>query len=143
MRALFDINMLITLLDQDHVFHHRARNWWTANRQHGWASCPLSQNGFVRIVTQRTYLSPRPIGDAMAILRRAVSRPDHEFWSDDFTLLDDKLVDHSRLLGPSQITDTYLLALAVKHGGRLVTFDRRISTNAIRSAGPEHLAFIG
>jgi predicted nucleic acid-binding protein len=68
--------------------------------------------------------------------------PHHKFWPDDLSLLDGAVIDHGRIFGPRQITDVYLLALAVRHGGRLVTMDRGIASHAVRGAGPEHLAVI-
>lgn len=142
MRALFDVNFLLALLDQDHLFHARARSWWAAERPHGWASCPLTKNGFVRIISQRSYPRPRTSADAISILARAVARPDHAFWPDNISLLDGSLIDHSRVLGPRQLTDIYLLALAVHNGGRLVTIDRSISLGAVKGAQREHLVVV-
>ncbi len=142
MRALFDVNFLLALLDQEHLFHARARSWWATERQHGWASCPLSQNGFVRIISQRSYLPLRSTSDAIAMLARAIARPDHTFWHDSISLLDTGLIDHSRVLGPRQLTDIYLLALAVHNGGRLVTLDTSISPDAVKGARREHLVVV-
>jgi uncharacterized protein len=139
MRALFDVSILLALLDPDHIHHERARSWWGSQRQHGWASCPLSQNGFMRIISQKTYLRPKSIGEAVDMMQRATSRPDHLFWPDDLSLLDTAIVDHSRVLGPRQITDIYLLALAVKHGGRFATLDKGVSLSAVRGATAERL----
>lgn len=142
MRALFDISVLLALLDQDHLRHEHARAWYAREREHGWASCPLSQNGFIRIMSQRSYSSTRTIGDALTILRAATIRAEHAFWPDDVSILDAGLIDHTRLLAPKQITDVYLLALAVKRGGRLVTLDTGISVQAVRGAQAEHLVVV-
>lgn len=141
MRALFDVNVLLALIDQDHIFHARTRAWWAHEQRHGWASCPLTQNGFLRVISQRSYLSPRSIGDALGMLKAATARPDHEFWPDDISILDGD-VAHAHLLGPKQITDVYLLALAVRHGGRFVTCDRRISHKASTSAASSNLVIL-
>jgi uncharacterized protein len=141
-RALFDLNMLVALLDDQHVDNARAHEWFAENRARGWASCPLTQNGFMRILSQPSYAFPIPIGDAINHLRDATASDDHVFWPNDISLLDEQLIDHSRVLGPKQLTDIYLLALAVKYGGRLVTFDRAIPMAAIRGARPEHLVVI-
>jgi uncharacterized protein len=141
-RALFDLCILVALLDDQHVDNARAHQWFALNKSHGWASCPLTQNGFVRILSQSSYAFPIPIGEAIDHLRAATESDDHAFWPDDISLLDEHLIDHSRVLGPKQLTDIYLLALAVKHGGRLVTFDRGIPTAAVRGARPEHLVVI-
>lgn len=142
MRALFDVSVLLALLDQDHIFHGRARAWWVGEQQRGWASCPLTQNGFLRIISQRSYLSPRTLSDAIAMLKLATGRADHEFWHDDISILDGAHFDPSRLLGTKQVTDLYLLALAVRHGGRMVTCDRGISHQAIRTATPASLVIL-
>lgn len=80
--------------------------------------------------------------EALAILQRLVIRPDHAFWPDDFSVIDADHIDHTRLLGPKQITDVYLLALAVKHGGRFVTLDSGISYRAARGGRPENLVVL-
>ena len=109
---------------------------------HGWASCPLTENGYVRIVSQPRYVRPTPLVDAVELLRLWAVPPRHVFWPDDLTLLDQARIDHARLLGPRQIKDVYLLALAVKNGGRLATLDRGISLGAVKGARLEHLAVI-
>jgi toxin-antitoxin system PIN domain toxin len=139
MRALLDVNMLLALFDRRHVHHTRARTWWRANQAQGWASCPLTENGFLRISSQKSYSSPIRLADALALLRQWAVPPQHAFWPDDLSLLDPECIDHRHLLGHRQITDAYLLALAVKHGGRLVTLDRGVSLQAAPGAGPEHL----
>jgi uncharacterized protein len=141
-RALFDLNALIALLDSQHIHHERAMRWWAQNRIDGWASCPLTQNGFVRVVSQPSYSFPISIGDAFEHLRRNTETDDHAFWPDDVSLLDERVIDRSHVLGPKQLTDIYLLALAVKHGGRLVTFDRAISNAAVRGAERRHVVVI-
>ncbi len=143
MRALLDVNMLIALGDVRHPHHFRAQRWRQADMEpHGWASCPLTENGFLRIVTQRAYANPVSFPEALAVLQRLVARPDHAFWPDDASILDASCVDHTRLLSPKKITDVYLLALAVKHAGRLVTLDTGISHLAARGARPEQLVVV-
>jgi toxin-antitoxin system PIN domain toxin len=141
-RALLDVNMLLALFDAEHLHHARALAWWTDNRENGWASCPLTQNGFVRIISGDRYQRRRLMSDAMALLRAQIARPGHAFWPDDVSLTDPQRFDHTRVLGPNQITDAYLLALAVKNGGRLVTFDQAIPLSAVRGAEPRHVATI-
>ena len=139
MRALLDVNCLLALLDEDHSSHPRALRWWEADRQAGWATCPLTQNGFTRISSQPGYLGQRPLGVAIEQLTRSVALPDHQFWPDDISITDDQLFDHAFILGPNQITDVYLLGLAVKNDGRLVTFDRGLPLKAVRGAEARHL----
>ena len=142
MRALLDVNVLLALFDPDHPHHSAADSWWTAEQGPAWASCPLTQNGFVRIVSSPGYRRPLPIEEATRLLRSQVMTPAHLFWPDDISLGDPSVFDHGRLLGPNQITDAYLLALAVKNDGRLVTFDRSITLGAVRGAEPRHLVVI-
>ena len=143
MRALFDVSMLLALFDPAHVFNATARQWWVENQDHGWASCPLTENGFLRVVSQRGYSSPLPLADALSRLRTWAVPARHAFWPDDVSLMDTTVFDHGHVLGPGQNTDIYLLALAVRHSGRLVTFDRSISVKAVRGAGPQHLVTAG
>ena len=142
MRALLDVNVLLALFDPEHLHHARALAWWSASRAEGWASCPLTQNGFVRVISGPRYIRPRSIADAMALLRAQMAQPGHIFWLDDVSIADAQRFDHGRLLGPKQITDVYLLALAVKNDGRLVTFDQSIPVRAVHRAEPRHLAVI-
>lgn len=139
MRALLDVNALLALFDTEHQHHETAADWWAANRDEGWASCPFTQNGYLRIVSQRAYLHPISIGAAISTLTSASADQSHAFWPDDLSLLDDALIDHGAIVGPKQLTDIYLLALAVKNDGRLVTFDRAIPLAAVRHASPDHL----
>lgn len=141
-RALLDINVLLALLDSDHVDHERARAWLEAEISHGWASCAVTQNGFVRIISQPGYPSPVTPSQAMGLLAHAAGTEHHQFWDTSVSVLDEKLVDRDRVHGHRQVTDVYLLALATAHHGRFVTFDRRISTEAVRGASDANLAVI-
>jgi toxin-antitoxin system PIN domain toxin len=141
-RALFDVNMLLALSDPEHVHHARAFGWWNDHQGQGWASCPLTQNGFVRVISGSGYPRPRSFADAVAQLCAQIALPSHTFWLDDVSLTDVAVFDHSRLLGPNQITDAYLLALAVKNDGRLVTLDRAVPLRAARGAEAKHLVVI-
>lgn len=142
MRALFDVNVLIALLQPDHVHHVLTQRWWEANQLYGWASCPLTQNGFLRVVSQPNYLRPMPISRAVDVLAEGMEGTDHVFWPDDISLVDPALFDHDRILGPKQLTDIFLLGLAVKHDGRLATLDHAIPLSAVRGAQPQHIAVI-
>ena len=139
MRALLDVNVLIALLDADHVSHRRAADWLEVNAKEGWASCPISENGCIRIMSHPAYPNSFPTAVVVERLREAATGPLHEFWPDDISLLDDAVVDPARVHGPRQITDVYLLALAVRNGGRLVTFDNGISREAARQSARRHL----
>jgi uncharacterized protein len=141
-RALFDVNVLVAMFDAQHLHHTRALHWWSQNRAYGWASCPLTQNGFLRVVSRPSYPFPVSIVDAFENLRRNTQTGEHAFWPDDISLLDERAVPREHVLGPKQLTDVYLLALAVKHGGRLATFDRGVAIAAIRKAEPRHLVVL-
>lgn len=142
MRALLDVNVLIALLDENHADHEVVSDWFTAHIGQGWASCPLTQNGCVRILSQPRYPNALDIAQAVARLRVAVSTPHHLFIADDISLLDDAVVDRRKLLGPRKLTDIYLLALAVAHGARLVTLDKSVPLAAARGAREESLVVI-
>jgi len=141
-RALLDVNVLIALLDADHTLHARARGWFEANAAAGWASCPLTQNGCVRVMAQPGYPNALPVAVVASRLRDAVAGPQHEFWPDDVSLLDALAVDATRIHGARQVTDVYLLALAVRHGGAFVTFDASVALDAARGAGTRHLVVL-
>jgi len=142
LRALLDLNVLISMFDVHHLHYLKANDWWAQNSADGWASCPLTQNGFLRILSQPRYNAPIPLSDAFRYLCEAIESEGHRFWPDDISLLDEQLINRERVLGPKQLTDIYLLALAVKHGGCLVTFDRAIPIAAVREAKPHHVVVI-
>jgi uncharacterized protein len=142
MRGLLDINVLLALLDADHVDHQRAQEWISGEIQHGWASCALTQNGFVRIISQPKYPSPVSPSEAVERLRRSTGTEYHEFWPCSISFLEDRLINSKHVHGPRQVTDVYLLALAVEHGGRFVTFDHSIPLSAVPGASPQHLVAI-
>jgi toxin-antitoxin system PIN domain toxin len=142
MRALLDVNVLLALLDGDHVHHELARDWFRDSVGDGWATCAITENGFVRILSQPGYPGSVPATVAAGLLKRAVAEPQHEFWSCEASILEEGVVDMSRVHGSRQVTDAYLLALAVSRRGRFVTFDRTISLSAVPEARPEHLVWI-
>ncbi|GLK54878.1 toxin-antitoxin system PIN domain toxin [Methylopila capsulata] len=139
---LLDVNVLIALIDTKHVDHAMAHDWFDHVSSDGWATCPLTQNGVIRIVGHSSYPnSPGAPAIVAETVAAALRWPGHEFWPDDVSLLTDAGIDRRRLLRSKQITDTYLLALAVKHGGRLATLDRRLATDAV-SGGREALVVL-
>ncbi|MDA8296273.1 MAG: PIN domain-containing protein [Actinomycetota bacterium] len=141
-RALLDINVLLALFDSDHVDHSLAHRWLAAEIGDGWASCPMTENGFVRIISQPRYPSPISPGRAIELLRRSQETTHHEHWPCDISIGDPRRLDRRRLHGPRQVTDAYLLALAVAHGGRFVTFDRTISISAVPDAVEDDLVVV-
>ncbi|MEO8676768.1 MAG: TA system VapC family ribonuclease toxin [Casimicrobiaceae bacterium] len=139
MRALLDVNVLIALLDADHSLHPSANEWFASRARAGWASCPITQNGCVRIMSHTGYPNALPVRAVTERLREACASALHEFWPDDVSLLDAKIVDAARIHGPRQLSDVYLLALAVRHGGQFVTFDAAVSRDAVRGAEKKNL----
>ncbi|HRH87934.1 MAG TPA: PIN domain-containing protein [Rubrivivax sp.] len=140
MRSLLDVNVWIALFDDAHQFSERA-NAFIEARGTKIATCPLVENGVVRVLSLPGYgrRGGLPIRLVRDRLRDACAALDHEFWPDDVSLRDDERVDFGRVQGHNQITDLYLLALAVKHGGRLVSFDQAIALASVRGAAPRHL----
>jgi toxin-antitoxin system PIN domain toxin len=130
---LLDVNVLIALIDPTHLGHDAAHAWFAATGAASWATCPLTENGVLRIVGHPRY--PNSAGSPAAvapIVARLRALPGHVFWKDDFSLIESDIVDVARIATPAQITDTYLLALAATNKGQLATFDRRLSPVAVR-----------
>jgi toxin-antitoxin system PIN domain toxin len=134
---LLDVNVLIALIDPAHVHHADAHDWFARTGAASFATCPITENGVLRIVGHSRYPNfvgtPAAVAPALASLRALAG---HEFWADDLSLFDPVRIDAARLLTPGQITDSYLLALAVGHGGRLATFDRKLDASAVAGGGP-------
>ena len=142
MRALLDVNVLIALLDAGHVHHAAAMGWLAEHAASGWASCPLTQNGCLRILSLPSYPNPQPTAVVAARLGRAMGDTSHAFWPDSISLLGPGVLRWDRVLNSRQITDAYLLALATANGGRLVTFDRGISIEAVPTASKTNLVIL-
>jgi toxin-antitoxin system PIN domain toxin len=141
-RALLDVNVLIALLDSDHASHDSAISWFSKHAREGWASCPITQNGCIRIMSNPAYPNPLPVQAVIEHLAEACQQDVHEFWPDEVSLLDADVVDSSRIHGSRQLTDVYLLALAVRRKGRLVTFDTGIPLAAVRKATTQELLIL-
>jgi len=142
MTSLLDINVLVALLDSAHVHHETARRWLTNEPGLKWASCPLTQNGFIRILSLPAYPSPVSVSRAIELLQGATQTKIHEFWADDLSLLDQGIINHDMIHGSKQVTDVYLLALAVKNQGRLVSMDQSIPISSVRGSNPMNLMII-
>lgn len=138
MRALLDVNVLIALLDAGHIHHQRARQWLEQEIENGWVSCPLTQNGCLRIMSQPSYPQALPLQAVAQRLSQALAHAGHTFIADDYSLLDAGQLNWNHLLGHRQVTDCYLLGLAVRHQCRFVTFDARLSPGIVIGAGPQH-----
>ena len=139
MVALLDVNVLIALCDPGHEFHRTAKDWVLSNANLGWSSCPVTQNGCVRIVSQPSYRYQLPLMEAIETLQTLCQSPLHQFWPDDLSLLDATAFDHRKIHGHRQLTDLYLLGLAVKHQGQLVSLDSAIPLSAVKGAKKQHL----
>lgn len=142
MRALLDVNVLVALLDSDHVHHLAAHAWLEAHIESGWASCPLTQNGCIRIMSQPAYPASLPARAVASRPHDATATRWHAFWPDSISLVDESFVEWGGVLSPRHVTDVYLLRLAVHNAGRFVTFDRSVPLRAVAGANARHLAMI-
>ena len=134
--ALLDINVLIALVDPRHIHHEIAHQWFSNHAHDGWASCPITQNGFLRILSNPRYPnSPGGPSLVLPLLCRWLEHPQHVFWPDDLSWVSTNSLQGDKLLSHGQVTDSYLLALAVRHQGVLVTLDRRLSSASVPGAG--------
>jgi uncharacterized protein len=129
---LLDVNVLIALIDPGHVAHDDAHEWFAATGQTAWATCPITENGVIRIVGNPKYPnSPGSPSLVMEIVGKMRSLPGHSFWPDDVSLVGSGDIAPTKILTSGQVTDTYLLALAKARGGQLATFDRKLSAAAV------------
>ncbi len=139
--ALLDVNVIVALFDPNHVHHEPAHRWFAEHRASGWATCPLTENGVVRVLSNPAYSSvaerPQEIARRLATFRASSH---HVFWPDDVSVCDATLFGLS--VGHRQLTDVYLLGLATAHDGCLATFDRSVPLKAVRTARPDNLAII-
>ena len=125
--ALPDLNVLVAAAWPNHLHHPVARRWFMEQASQGWATCPVTQSGFLRLSS-----NPRIVEDAVSpqearrLLQRMIRFGDHSFWPDDLGWTGEWDLPLSLLTGHRQITDAYLLGLAVLHGGRLVTLDHTL-----------------
>lgn len=144
MRGLLDVNVLIALFDSDHAFHNRVHSWWATAAGDGWASCPITENGMVRIMSNRAYSKKTTFVAVELIcrLKQFVANTDHEFWAADVSLPDETVFPGDRFYSNQTLTDIYLLGLAVRHAGRLITLDEQIPTGCVRGATARSLCVI-
>lgn len=143
MSALLDVNVLVALFDPTHIHHEPAHQWFAENRDAGWATCPITENGLVRVLAHSKYPGRRTtVRDAALRLSAFRQSGSHEFWPDGISICDSRTFRHDGIGSHRKVTDLYLLALAVANGGRLVTFDRSISIAALLSAENANLTVI-
>lgn len=142
--ALLDVNVLVALFHPDHIHHEIAHDWFDGQRAHGWATCPITENGFVRLLTNPKVATavnrPVEIAERLRVFR---SSAHHQFWPDSVSLTDEKVFTRSFIRGHKQVTDIYLLGLAKVAGGALATFDRSIPIGAVKGATRAMLQVIG
>jgi uncharacterized protein len=122
---LLDVNVLVALAWPSHQFHGRVRAWFAAKVAKNWATCPFTQAGFLRVISNPAFSrgDVRPV-DALRVLETNLNHPGHHFWPNDLNLRE--AFHKFRLTGHQQITDAYLLALAIHHKGKLATVDKSI-----------------
>lgn len=133
MTFLLDVNVLIALIDPGHVAHDDAHDWFAATGHADWATCPITENGVIRIIGNPKYPnSPGSPAAVAGIVEKLRALTGHSFWPDDLSLVASEHVDPAKIHSSAHLTDTYLLALAKAHGGQLATFDRKLSVSAVR-----------
>jgi len=141
--ALLDVNVLVALFDPAHENHEGAHRWFGRNRKHGWATCPLTINGCIRVLSSPAYPTVEATPAEVTIrLRTLCSAADQYFWPDSVSLTDESLFRPSMITGHKKITDAYLLGLAVRNHGRLATFDRAIPLRTVAGAIPQNVILI-
>ncbi|MEO8615775.1 MAG: TA system VapC family ribonuclease toxin [Luteolibacter sp.] len=144
MRGLLDVNVLFALFDVDHVFHDRAHDWLEKNASLGIATCPLTENGVVRVISHQKYSASLRLApwEVIERLSKFCEAQDHDFWPDEVSIRNPDIFTRDRILGSRQIMDVYLLGLAKTQGGRLVTFDEGIAISTVAEAVSENLVVI-
>lgn len=139
MRFLLDVNVLIALVDPAHIQHEEAHRWFGQTGRNAFATCPITENGLLRIVGHPKYpQSPGPPSAVVGALAALRAMPGHAFWPDSISLMDSSLVDARLLSHHARVTDSYLLALARAHQGRLATLDRKLAADDVVD-GRSHL----
>ncbi|HEY7338683.1 MAG TPA: TA system VapC family ribonuclease toxin [Bryobacteraceae bacterium] len=139
--TLLDASMLIAHLWQEHEFHAVARRWMNLNAHKGWATCAVTQAAFVRILSNPS-VSKNGVSleNALELLEVNLAHPHHHYWRDDRGAVE--AIRRVQLESHHQVTDAYLLGLALRHKGRFVTMDRRIAKLMPRGADPDALEII-
>ena len=127
---LLDANALIALGDPQHVHHERVQAWFHQIAARPWATCPLTENAFLRVLGHPTYPeSPGPPAVLLSLLQKMCSMPGHQFWPDAISLRN--LGMRSKLPSSARLTDFYLLSLAIHRKGLLATLDSRIDASQL------------
>ncbi len=134
-----DVNVLIALFDSSHQHHAIAENLFMTGMRDGWASSPLTEHGFIRIVSNPSYINAMSVADATALLGAAIHNTTHHRLVEDISLPDATRFRMAQLVSHKQVTDLFLIGMAVRHDVCLVTFDRNIPTHAAIGFDPRHL----
>jgi toxin-antitoxin system PIN domain toxin len=143
MTFLLDVNVLIALFWPEHEAHDRALEWFLQKAHKGWATCPLTQSGFVRILSNPFFsahaVTPQ---EATRLLDSNLRHPGHRFWKDEITFAESVQPFYAKLKGHRQVTDAYLLGLAVHKRGKLATFDKKIGALLTKNSDWGHLEVV-
>ena len=144
MTALLDVNVLVALFDTLHINHEDAHDWFASHGRRRWATCAITINGCIRILSNADYpsLTATPL-QVVQRLRVLCERPNHEFWTENVSPLDQGRFHWENIRGHRQLTDVYLLSLAVARDAQLVTFDRSIPWQAVAGAKASDLRILG
>jgi hypothetical protein len=143
MSLLLDVNVLIALFWPDHEAHDRAQQWFLRKARGGWATCPLTQAGFVRILSN-PFFSPHAVTpqEATRVLGTNLQHPGHRFWKDEIAFAEAVKPFQARLKAHQQVPDAYLLGLAMRQKGKLATFDKGIGSLLSKNTDWSHLEII-
>ncbi len=135
MIALLDVSVLVALFDDGHIGHQATHDWFADQGALGWASCPITENGVMRVLGNPAYPAGfTPIAEIAARLDSFCTATEHHFWPDDISFRSRAQFQVDAVRGFRQLTDVYLLALAVQRGGRFVTLDQRVPLTAVKGA---------
>jgi len=134
---LLDLNLLLALAWPSHVHHDVAHAWFEREASPSWATCPLTQRGFVRLSFGPAFTSDAVSPpEALSLLQAITAMDGHELWPEDVDCVSASFADGLRITGHRQVTDAYLLSLARARSGCLATLDRQIGWLLPRSNRP-------
>ncbi len=129
---LLDVNILLALFDPHHIAHDIVHAWMESIEDFKWSSCPITENGFVRIVSNAKYTNIKSTtNEAITRLTEFMNSSNHSFWGDSVSITDPKVFSFKKQSGSKRLTDIYLIALAHQHKGKLATLDKRINSGFI------------
>ena len=128
MKALLDVNVLVALAWEKHLFHSAANRWMEKYERMGWATCAITQIGFIRLSSQTSIFGDqaKTPEEARLLLAQYISRENHVYFSELPSATDSQ--ELSKIMGPNKVTDAYLVSVARFHHSRFVTFDQRLAS---------------